>query len=158
MMKETLLINSDPTWRLTVDKLLALYEKHKYVTIDYRLGEDRSLDQNSLFHVWLTEYAAYLLRKDKRDVLKGEVEGMKRAIKGGFYKETGRIWMIHEVINPKNPDQRKRDFTSSKTWKVPEMFELLTWLQATGINDGIVLESKGQFKKLQEKSHGVEAA
>lgn len=157
MSDKNLIINSTASFMLAVKQITELYDEHKYVTLSYRLGEDRSLDQNALLHVWLTEYVAFILRKDKRDITPAEVAGIKRAAKKDFYTETGRDWMVHKIADPWNPSQQKTDFTSSKNWKVGEMFEFLTWLQARGVNDGIVLESKGQYKKLQEKSFGVEA-
>lgn len=131
-----------------------LVQKFGYVTFSYRVGEKRSLDQNALAHVWLTEYAAYLLGKDKKQVTKGELEGMKRHAKLTFNAEFKRAWMIHEVINPKNPAQRKMDVTSSSTWKRGEMFEFLSWLQMKAAHDGLVLEGKGEYAELQRKQNG----
>lgn len=150
-MKDSLLINSDASWRVTIDTLMSLYEKHKYVTIDYRLGEDRSLDQNALLHVWLTEYSAHLLEIDKRKVTKAQLASIKRKVKKCFYLEYGFSWMAHRLVDPFGEDKSKLDFTSSKDWKVPEMYMFLTWLQLFAANSGLILESKGQFHKLQQK-------
>lgn len=151
-MSEYFIVNS-PTSLLAASRWLKdLYEKHKYVTLSPRIGPDRSLNQNSLFHVWCTEYAAHLLGKDKKQVTKGELAGMKRQAKRMYYAETGSPWMVHEVVNPKNQSERKKDFTSSADWKQGEMFLVLTWLQVKGAEDGIVLESMGEYQKLQREA------
>lgn len=128
-----------------------LFGEHKYLTFNWRIGEKRSIDQNSLLHVWLTEYAAHLLDKDKKRVSRGELEGMKRHAKRMYYVETGQPWMVHEVVNPADPEQKKRDFTSSKDWKRGEMYHFLTWLQVTAAGDGLILESRGEYAELQRK-------
>lgn len=151
-MGESFTVNSDNTkvaYNTYVDRL---YKEHGHLTFSPpRIGKDRSIDQNSLFHVWLTEYAAHLLRKDKRDVTKGELAGMKRTAKREFYLETKAPHMVHDVVCPKT-GERKRDFTSSKDWARRDMFEFLTWMQAMAAHDGLVLESKGEHAKLKRES------
>ena len=99
----------------------------------------------------LTEYAAHLLDKDKKSVTRGELEGMKRHAKRMYYLETGFPWLVHEVVNPAKPAERKRDFTSSKTWKRGEMYLFLTWLQMKAATDGLILESRGEYAELQRQ-------
>src|SRR5690554_3085953 len=108
---------------------LSLFEQWKYVTFTVRLGADRSLDQNALLHVWLTEYAAYLLKKDKRSVTKAEVEGMKKHVKKVFWVERRESWMLFNPINPATGEVMPMQFQSSSDYKVPEMFQFLSWLQ-----------------------------
>lgn len=132
-----------------------LLEEHGCVTYAKpRIGEDRSLSQNSLLHVWCTEYCAYLLKKDKRMLTDAELEGMKRIVKCRYYNYSGDRFMVHEIINPFNGNT-KRDYTSSAKWKKGEMFRVLTWLQMTAANDGLVLESKGEFSKLQREQEAA---
>ena len=151
MSRETYTVNSQPACESFLRFVYALQAKHKYLTFSWRIGEQRSLDQNSLLHVWLTEYAAHLLGKGKKQVSKGEAEGMKRHAKRTCYLETGQKWLGHEVVNPANPEQRKLDFTSSKDWKQGEMYFFLTWLQSVAAGDGLILESRGEYAALQQK-------
>lgn len=125
-----------------------IYEKNKYVTFSWRIGADRSLSQNSLLHVWLTEYAAFILNVDKKSIEGAHLNGIKRRSKKQFYNETGHAWMLSEVYDFSNGSMSKV-FASSKDYKTPEMFEFLTWLQHVALHDGCVLESKGEFNKLQ---------
>ena len=61
--------------------------------------------------------------------------------------------MIHEVVNPRNGDTKK-DYTSSARWLRGEMFLVLTWMQMIAAEDGLILEAKGQFSKLQREHNG----
>ena len=117
----------------------------------------RSLDQNALFHVWLTLYAGHILKKDRKLVSKAELEGMKRIVKKKFYQQFGYPWMLIKPINPFTLEEGKTDYASSSDYKTGEMFQLLTWLQMQAANDGLVLESTGEFSKLQKKNEGIHA-
>lgn len=151
-MPEAFPINSDNALQAGLVRVQELYDRHKYVTLSFRIGEDRSLDQNSLFKKWARVCAAHYLSKAEKEVTKGEHEGMCRVIKRDFYNETAAPWMVHKVSNPKNPQEQKTDYTSSGDWKRAEMSEVLTWLQATAGRDGLVLESEGQFAKIQREA------
>ena len=152
MKQETFTVNSATGAVAFYRFVQALFAEHKYLTFSWRIGEKRSLDQNALLHVWLTEYAAHLLGKDRKSVTRGELEGMKRHAKRMYYLETGFPWLVHEVVNPAKPTERKRDFTSSKTWKRGEMYLFLTWLQMKAATDGLILESRGEYAELQRKA------
>ena len=151
-MGEFWVVNSLTSLAAFIKHATALFKEHGYVTFTWRIGKDRSLDQNALLHVWCTEYAAHLLTRHKKEVSEGELEGMKRIAKKNAYGEHGWDWLIHEVVNPFNPEQKKKDYTSSRKWKKGEMFLFLTWLQAKAADDGLVLESKGEYAKLQREN------
>jgi hypothetical protein len=148
--EKTFVVNSLPSLVAFIAFVKELLGQWKYVTFTWRIGEDRSLDQNALMHVWCTEYAAFLLTKDKRAVSKPELEGMKRWAKKCYYAEFGYPWMVFAPIHPKTKEEGAIQYTSSKDYKQGEMFQFLTWLQMTAANDGLVLESKGEFNKLQK--------
>jgi len=131
------------------------WEEDKWLTFDPpRVGEDRSISQNSLYHVWLTEFAAFLTPCHTKEVTPGMLDGIKRSTKGMFYRECGHEWMIHKVICPLTK-REKPDYTSSASWLHGEMFLVLTWLQNFAGSQGCILESKGQFKKLQREHNGA---
>lgn len=153
MSGEAFTVNSDSRFEGCVEWLRGLYKAHGYITVAKpRIGPDRSLDQNSLLHVWLTEYAAHLLHKNKRDVTPGELDGMKRHAKGQFHAANPqcKAWMVHEVINPKT-GQIKKDFTSSARWKRGELTFFLDWLAQTAAGDGLILEAKGEYAKAKRE-------
>ena len=152
MKQETFTVRSATDLMAFAAFVKNLWIEKKYLTFTWRVGEKRSLDQNALMHVWCTEYAAHLLKKDKKLVTKGELAGMKRSAKRHYYGETGFRWLVHEVVDPFDPSQKKLDLTSSKDWKRPEMYDFLTWLQVKAAGDGLILESKGEYAEMQRKN------
>lgn len=155
-MKESWSINSAHSLMAFNKIVEGLYKEHKYITFSApRIGRDRSLDQNALFHVWVTEYVAYRLQIHKKEATKGLIEGMKQIIKKRFTATHPQAyeWMVFEVVNPFN-GKTKKEYTSSSDWKKGEMFLVLTWFQMVAAEDGLILESKGQFEKLQRVHNG----
>ena len=155
-MAENFIINSAPSLLAFQKNVERLYSEHKYLTFRApSIGADRSLSQNALFHVWCTEYAAYCTSIDKKQVSKGLLAGMKRIVKKRFTASHPDCygWMIHEVVDPFS-GQSKKDYTSSADWKHGEMFIVLCWLQMLAAEDGLILESKGEFAKLQREHNG----
>ena len=151
MSGEPFVINSDSSEIAFTSYVKRMREEHKYITFAApKIGPDRSIDQNSLFHVWLTEYAAHLLQK--RKITPGELAGMKRIVKAKYYQYSGLEHMVHIIVDPFSK-QEKRDYTSSKKWKRGEMFNVLEWLQMMAANDELVLESKGEHSKLKREQN-----
>lgn len=151
MMGESWTVNSEHSELAYISYVKKMRAEHGYLTFPKpRIGADRSLDQNALFHVWATEYAAYLLKKSVKEVTKGELQGMKRIIKKRFNCHHPNNFMIHEIMDPFTGNSKK-DYTSSADWKHGEMYMVLDWLQMLAANDGLVLEAKGQFAKLKRE-------
>lgn len=151
MKQETFTVNSATSAMAFYRFVQTLFSEHKYLTFSWRIGEKRSLSQNRLLHLWCTQYAAHHLNKDVKAVTDGELEGMKRIAKKHYYAETGFSWLVHWVVNPENPTQKKLDFTSSATWKQGEAYLFLTWLQMKAATDGLILESRGEYAELQRQ-------
>ena len=154
-MSEAWLVNSDTSEIAFFAHVRALRAEHGYLTFPAaRIGKDSSLDQNALFHVWCTEYAAHLLNKTKKDITKGELNGMKRVVKVKFNADVPNNFMIGEITDPFTGNTR-RDYTSSADWKKGEAFMVMEWLQLHAANDGLILESLGQYDKLKRKQTSV---
>lgn len=148
-MPEFWTINSEHTEAAFIAHIKALRAEHGYITYSApRIGADRSLDQNALFHVWATEYAGHLLKKHTTEITTGELEGMKRAIKLKYNAQRPNNFIVCEIVNPFD-GTTKKDVSSSKTWRRGEMFDVLSWLQMMAANDGLALESRGEYQKLQ---------
>lgn len=144
--------HSKTAYKAQVDKWFA---EHKYLTFPKpRIGKDRSLDQNALFHVWLTEWIAYKLNKAKNLVSRAELAGIKRTVKKLAYQHLRQDFLVH-TITDYDTGATKKDYTSSKDWKRGEMFMVLELIQNLAAEDGLILESKGEFKKLQESESEV---
>ena len=148
-MGEAWTVNDERKKAAYIAHVNELFAEHKYLTFPApRIGADRSLDQNALFHVWLTEFCCHLARCHKSQVTEGMLEGIKLTMKGLFYRETDFSWMLLSVECPLTGNT-KRGFTSSKTWRRGEMFLFLDWLQNFAATKGCILESKGEFAKLK---------
>lgn len=144
-------INSEHTKKAFFKWVDELFEKHKYLTFNEpRIGADRSLDQNALLHVWCTEWIAYKLKIDKRQVSKANIESIKRTVKKLYYQATKEQFMIYELTDYSTGLTRK-DYTSSKWWKTGEMFMVLNYMQVIAAEDGCVLESRGEHAKLAKE-------
>ena len=151
MAKWPFTVNSDHGLVAFCAQVAEEYHANKYLTFDApRIGPDRSLDQNALFHVWLTEAAAYYLSKPAKEVTKTDIESMKITVKRHYYAATGDSFMIEQVQDIWR-GKSKPALTSSASWKRGEMFNVLTWFQIKAANDGLILESKGEYAKLQRQ-------
>lgn len=147
--EKTFCVNSVMAFKAFCAWVWQQFQEHKYVTFVMRIGPDRSLDQNALFHVWLTEYAAHLANINKKAVTKGMVEFLKRRAKKDYYTQTGNGWMLDRLVDPETGEDGTAFYASSADYKRGEMFLFLCWLQDTAANDGLVLESRGEYAKLQ---------
>ena len=155
-MSESWTINSAYSLAAFNKHVDLLYDQHKYITFSApRIGADRSISQNALFHVWATEYVAWKLNITSKEVSKGLLAGMKLIIKKRYTAAhpDSVAWMVHDVVNPFN-GKSKRDYTSSADWLHGEMFTVLCWLQMVAADDGLILESKGAFAKAQREHNG----
>lgn len=153
MSGESWVLNSDTSEAAFIANVKKLRAEHKYIAYSApRIGADRSLGQNGLFHVWLTDFGCHLAKCHFSQFSDGMMEGIKKTMKGLYYKEYPYEWMVHKVICPLTK-REKTDYTSSRTWKHGEMFLVLTWMQSFAATQGCVLESKGEYAKLQREQN-----
>jgi len=156
--EKTFIVNSTVSLAAFGSFVEGIFREKKYLTFTWRIGEDRSLDQNSLFHVWLSEWAAHMAGISRKEVVPQMVEFLKRKVKRRYYQETGYRWMLDKLIDPETGEDAGILYASSGDYKVGEMYLLLTWMQMTAAQEnGLVLESKGQYAKLQREHEGTAA-
>ena len=154
-MGESWTVNSTTTLEGYIGQVRRWFDEHKYLTFNKpRIGIDRSIDQNSLFHLWCSMWIAYRLGKDYRSVTKAELAGIKRTVKKLYLisNPDSAAWMIHEITDY-STGNKKKDYTSSSDWKTGEMFLVLNWMQLAAANDGLILESKGEHAKLTRQQN-----
>lgn len=151
-MGEAWTVNSEPSCNAYCAHVKAQFHKHGYLTYPApKIGKDRSLGQNALFHFWITEFICHLVLCHPSQVTEGMKDGTKRTIKGLFYRHyPGEKWMIHEVVCAIS-QRKKIDYTSSASWKQGEMFMVLEFFQGYAATQGCVLESKGEFARLKRE-------
>jgi len=109
-MSESWTVNSAYSLAAFNKHVELLYDQHKYITFSApRIGADRSISQNALFHVWATEYVAWKLNMNNKEVSKGLLAGMKLIIKKRYTAAhpDSVAWMVYEVVNPFNGKSKK---------------------------------------------------
>jgi len=143
-------VNSDHSLKSFIEFATAQFREHKYITFKWRIGADRSLDQNALLHVWLTEFAAHLAKCTKKEVTPTMLEQIKKDVKGWCYRDTGWDFLIYETVSLLT-GETKKGFTSSASWGRGEMYQVLCWIQNFAAQYGCVLESTGEFEKLKRE-------
>ena len=111
----------------------------------YKKG--RSLDQNALYQRWARQYASYLLHKSDADVTEEEHEAMKITLQRHCYADTGWDFLItHQVDLFTGESKPARQKTSRLN--TSEMSGFMEWVQAKAANDGLILESLGEYAEL----------
>jgi hypothetical protein len=149
--------NSAATLAAYIANVHSLFDEHKYLTWPApRIGPDRSLGQNALFYSWITYWAADIQSISEKEAAKDEglIEGMKIDLKTMYYLHTGYPWLVCDVRGSLSK-REKIGYTSSAKWGRGEMFEFLTWMQLAAASTGVVLESRGQFNKLQRDQNNT---
>lgn len=130
-----------------------LFEKDRYIVFTWRFGDMATIKQKALIHIWFRTWMARVLHKPEDDVTEDEIAGIKRTIKARFYHETGHEWMVNKVREAFPPYREVTDYTSIAEWSTANTFEVMTWMQATAAQAGIVLESKGEHTDLKRQQH-----
>ncbi len=145
--------NSEKTLKNFQAHVEELWEKNKYVTFEWRIGPDRSMNQNALFHLWAREYAASLLGAGQKDVSEEILEGMKRTLKRECYRDTAWPFLTIKLRNLFSGEE-KTDFRSSSNFKRGEMFQFMEWIQGYAAqHHNLILEAKGEFAKLKREQN-----
>ena len=130
--------------------LLDEIEKGEGFGMSFKGLTKRTLSQNALLHVWLRSYASHLLKKKLELVSEREVGYMKMTAKRRCYADTGWGWLIEHRQDLITKESSK-GLTSSKKWSKGELFNFMEWLQAYGANDGLILESSGEYEALRDE-------
>ena len=152
MTGESWTINSEHSKVAFIKYVDRMYEEHKYITFAApRIGADRSLSQNALSHVWFN-YCDKMLTDQVGDnrrycklhfgvmIMRGEDEKFRalydKAIKPFDYETKLQIMDYWPVTSLMSREQ---------------MYRFLTAFQMHfASNRGLVLESRGEFKKFQD--------
>ena len=152
-MDEPITVNSPQSKEAYKVQVDLWFDEHHYLTFEPpRVGPDRSLTQNALFHVWITEIAAFLTPCHKKQVTKGMKNGTKRTIKRMYCQYSQAAFMI-EIVHCPITGKKKKDYTSSADWKRGEIFEVLNFMQMWAATIGLILESRGEHAALTRKQN-----
>ncbi|HEX7762567.1 MAG TPA: hypothetical protein VF433_03015 [Cellvibrio sp.] len=131
-----------------------LWDKEKYVEFGWKIGPRSSMPQKALIHIWFRTWVAHLTRQRERDVTQKQINGMKHWVKKHYYLQTGADFMIDHEPDPYDPRQLRKTFSSIADWSPAECADVMTWMQATAANNGLILESMGEFQRLKQQQNG----
>lgn len=123
-----------------------------YTQYQFKHDAPATLPMNKLLHAWLTEFAAHLIRCKPEDIDDGAVKGIKRTMKLACYHETARPFLVCRITCPLT-GKSKMDVTSTAEWSRGDKCFFLDFLQAYAAQKGLILESRGEYKKLKDKQH-----
>jgi hypothetical protein len=108
----------------------------------------RSIDQNALFQKWSREYACHFL--NKQTVTEAEHEAMKYTLQRHCYAETGWPYLLGEKRDLFTGEV-KPDRAHTSGFDKGEMHQFLNWVQNRAAQDGLLLESLGEYAQLQQE-------
>ena len=112
----------------------------------------KSLPQNALAHVWMTEACAYHYGKSPKSVTQSDLQGMTRWMKLKCYVDVKQDWLVEYIRNPETRVM-KLDATSMANWNMGQTHFFMEWVLQFWAEKGLVLEVKGQFQELAEKQN-----
>ena len=117
---------------------------HAVVTLKVEGGNRRSLDQNSLFQKWARQYAAHLTGIPENEIPDKVHEHMKYTLQRHCYAAMGWDFLLteHEDLFTK---KRRLDRRSTRDMDTGEMFAFMEWIQSRAADDGLILESLGEY-------------
>ena len=130
------------------------FEKNKYTVYSWHNGETPHLGQKQLLHVWLRLWIAHHNRIAEDEVSKEHMEAWKLAVKMRYYAATGAAFMVKRYRDPKAPDGLRLEYTSVKDWTPGQCFQVMEWMQLKAAEQGLILESKGEFLTNKQASIG----
>jgi len=153
MGKQEFNVYSTHSLRRAHDFIDDIAEENSSFKITITTGKKASMPQLALFNIWVRQYCAHLLRKPEKSLSKGELAGMKRAVKRRYYHETHEPFMVERITDPFHPDKSRLEVTSAADWTQGEMYRVMEWLQNTaGEEHGIILESVGEHARLKQQT------
>lgn len=155
-MSDTHIVNSHHTLREFVRMVIALWDEAKYLRIEIKVGPIRKLSQNALYHIWSRQYAAHVLgikpnKAGKYKVTKAQHEAMKYTLQRHCYVATAWDFLVISHPDMLTGDIGKPERRSSADFLTGEMYQYMEWIQARAADEGLILESLGEYKTLKEQ-------
>lgn len=113
------IVNNPESLAETIGKLKKMYHDKKYLRVSIVAGQDRSLQQNSLFHAWIQQLV--------RDGGEYTTEEYKQRAKLKFFvpilraecESFAKSWdLMFPIATRTNPDQRLKELTAMELMRV----------------------------------------
>lgn len=152
-MKELTVYNTDTSKAQAKHMLNDFLLEHGKCSMKLTKGDRRRLSQNNLFQHWARKYAAFIKGCDPKSIDEQTHERTKTGLKLRCYLNTG--WRF--MVNSFKDDSCSEPYLvpkSSAELEVGEMFSFMEWLQVYAAEQGLILESQGEYLKRQEAQNG----
>lgn len=142
----------------SINQFLLLFKNYvadrKPFRVVFSNPKKRSLDQNALFHVWCWEYGVHItnaghLTGKAKDKL---IDCTKKSIKAKAYNEFGWEFLLTRIKNIFT-GEITTEYRSTAEYESGQMYQFMEYVQNIAAQDGLILESKGQFKELKESQN-----
>jgi len=118
------------------------------ITVEVKGGKRRrSIEQNALYQLWARDYAKHLLGREK--ITEAEHEAMKMTLQRHCYIENGWSFLI-EVLPDMFGGKAKPSRRSTTDFDKGEMHQFMNWVQYKAADDGLILESLGEYAELKQ--------
>lgn len=151
--ENTFIVNSIGTAVAMQRKVEELFDKEKYVQFSWKAGAKTSMPQKALIHIWFRTWMAAICKKKEEDVTKVEIESMKRSVKARYYNATGAAFLVETLSDPFSPSKKRVEYTSISDWTAGECHAVMEWMQDRAAEQGIILESMGEYQRLKHGQH-----
>lgn len=138
----TLTINSDNAMQDSFGILRELYQRHRYLKLNIKIGKARSLDQNAISHCWYEQLARELREYDELGwkchcklnygvpILRAEDEQFRE-----FYDST-----IKDTLTYEQKIQAMKYLPVTSLMTKPQLSKYLETMQEAFVRQGVVLE------------------
>lgn len=143
-------VDSDSSEENAIKWIKELRKKYGRVKIDFTTGKSNSWDQKALFHVWLREYYR---QKYNKNPSTDEEKKFKWEVK--IYAYTQGLHFMSESSYSSFLNKEMPRLVSVAKLSTGEMYQLMNFTQMIAAQEGIILEAKGEYKKLKESQHEV---
>lgn len=130
------------------------FAKDRYTIYTIKSGPMSSMPQLALCHIWLRQWIAHIYHKKESDVTNEELEDFKRKAKTKYYQETGESFAMAWMYDAMAPEKKSLQPTSIGDWQQGECFAFMEWMQLKAAEGGLILESRGEHKKLKQEQYG----
>jgi len=113
---------------------------------------NRSLSQSALLHIWVREYAAWRFKVPLKSIQKSDVDDAKIILKQAAYNNADYRWLCKRVTNH-DTGISALVLKSTSEYDKGEMFMFMEFVQAFAAQQGVALETLGEFGRLKDETN-----
>lgn len=124
-------------------------------TLELKKANQRSLSQNSLFHIWVKDIAQVVLQKPINELASEEIDLVKLSLKQECYLETNWSWLCYYKKNVFRDSKASLALRSTTQLDTGQMFDLMEWVQGFALRKfNLILNVLGEYETLKNEQAG----